>query len=270
LTDEEQKKKQEFYDNTLAECEEFHKELKEDPEDDFALLQYAKKLEINITIFGMSGDPDGIDLILHRFRQLVEEYGHIPQIQNLFATALANSMSYLMKKQKFDSMYARLEELRLFARTYPMNLNCQRSLAGGLVNSIINFGQRELMEPVQQIINELLILANAHNENEEIQLALAKGLVNSMGYLSKHGEFKAAIPLLDELMALTDEFPNEENFVLQRANGIVTALTSFKKKEDEYVDLIEELNTELEHMAKIYPDHEGVQLRAKTKTLGRD
>ena len=91
-----------------------------------------------------------------------------------------------------------------------------------------------------------------------------------MGYLSKHGEFKAAIPLLDELMALTDEFPNEENFVLQRANGIVTALTSFKKKKEEYVDLCEELNTELEHMAKIYPDHEGVQLRAKTKTLGRD
>lgn len=268
MTDEE-KKRQAFYDRTMGQLEEMRQKAADNPKDQMNLLRYAKGLVNTITMFGMSGDPEGIDLVLLRFRDIVAEYGDIEEIQNQFSTALSNSMSYLMKKQKFDSMYERLEELRMFARTYPMNMSCQRSLAGGLVNSIINFGQRELIEPIKQLINELLALGNAHNENEEIQLALVKGLVNAMGYLSKLKEYEFAIPLLDELMDLTAEFPDDENFILQRANGIVTAMNAFGKNDD-YVDLVAELTEELERMAKDYPDHEGVQLRSKTKTLGRD
>ncbi|MHA1171079.1 MAG: hypothetical protein ACTSUW_01195 [Candidatus Heimdallarchaeota archaeon] len=269
MTKDEEKKKQEFFDKTNAELDVYLDEIKKNPDDEMAILRYAKKLEINITIFGMSGSPEGIALVLERFRKLVQEYGHMTQIQNLFATAIANSMSYLMKKHKYDTMFERLEELRLFAKTHPTNMNCQRSLAGGLVNSIINFGQRKVLEPVKEIIQELLILAETHKENHEIQLCLVKGLVNSMGYLSRNEDYEPAIPLLDDLMALTDEHPNDEDFILQRANGIVTAMNAFAKN-DKYVDLVEELEEELERMAKIYPDHEGVQLRAKTKTLGRD
>ncbi len=268
MTDED-KKRQEFYDRTMGQLEDMRQKAADNPKDQMNLLRYAKGLVNTITIFGMSGDPEGIDLVLIRFREIVAEYGDIEEVQNQFSTALANSMSYLMKKQKFDSMYERLEELRMFARTYPMNMFCQRSLAGGLVNSIINFGQRELIEPIKQLINELLALGNAHSENNEIQLALVKGLVNAMGYLSKMKEYKFAIPLLDELMDLTSEFPDDEDFILQRANGIVTAMTAFKKNE-EHIDLVAELNEELERMAKTYPEHEGVQLRAKTKSLGRD
>jgi hypothetical protein len=126
------------------------------------------------------------------------------------------------------------------------------------------------MDAVKQIIQELIVLANAHRENNEIQLALAKGLVNAVGYLSKNSEFKEAISLLDELFALTDDYPEDEDFVLQRANGIVTALTTFSKQKGKYQDLVDELNDELERMAERYPNHEGVQLRAKTKSLGRD
>ena len=268
MTDEE-KRKQEFYDKTLGQLNDMRDQAFEDGEDQMKLLRYAKGLVNTITIFGMSGDPEGIDLVLIRFRNLVQEFGNIDEIQNQFATALANSMSYLMKKQKFESMYERLEELRMFARTYPMNMSCQRSLSGGLVNSIINFGQRAMIEPVKQLIKELLILSNAHKENHEIQLALAKGLVNAMGYLSKNQEYKSAIPLLDELIALTDDYPEDEDFILQRANGIVTAMNAFAK-DKEYIDVVTELEDELVRMAKFYPDHEGVQLRAKTRTLGRD
>jgi len=269
MTNEDDQRRKEFYKRTFGQLDEMYKKTQENPHDQMNLLRYAKGLVNTITIFGMSGDPEGIDLVLQRFRKLVDTHGNIDEIQNQFATALANSMSYLMKKQKFDSMYERLEELRMFARSYPMNMACQRSLAGGLVNSIINFGQRGMVEPVKQIIRELLVLANAHKENEEIQLALAKGLVNAIGYLGKHGEYKKAIPLIDELMALTDAYQEDEDFILQRANGIVTALTVFRDKE-EFIDLTDELDAELARMAKEYPNHEGVQLRAKTKTLGRD
>ncbi|MHA1212098.1 MAG: hypothetical protein ACTSSH_06520 [Candidatus Heimdallarchaeota archaeon] len=269
MTDDDAKKKQEFYERTMGQLEEMRMKTGEDPDDQMKLLRYAKGLVNTITIFGMSGDPDGIDLVLKRFRSLVEEHGHIDEIQNQFAIALANSMSYLMKKQKFDSMYERLEELRMFARAYPMNMSCQRSLAGGLVNSIINFGQRSMMEPVRQLIRELLVMSNAHKENHEIQLALAKGLVNAVGYLSKNQQYDLAMPLMDELMALTEAYPDDEDFILQRANGIVTAMNAFAKDE-EYIDVVSELEDELERMAKIYPEHEGVQLRAKTRTLGRD
>ncbi len=269
MTEDEEKKKQEFYVKTNAELDVLLDEIKKNPDDDMPILRYAKKLEINITIFGMSKDPDGIALVLKRFRKVVQEHGQMTQIQNLFATALANSMSYLMKKHKFDTVNERLDELRMFVGLHPMNMNCQRSLAGGLVNSIINFGQRKLLKPVQDIIQELIILASNHKENYEIQLCLVKGLVNAMGYLSRNEEFEPAIPLLDELMALTDEHPNDEDFVLQRANGVVTAMNAFAKS-DEYIDVVEELEEELERMAKIYPNHEGVQLRNKTRTLGRD
>lgn len=269
MSEDEERKRQEFYERTLGQLNEMKKAADDDPDDQMKLLRYAKGLVNTITIFGMSGDPEGIDLVLDRFRDVVQEFGFIDEIQNQFATALANSMSYLMKKQKFDSMYERLEELRMFARTYPMNLSCQRSLAGGLVNSIINFGQRQLMEPVKQLIKELIVLGNVHKENQEIQLALVKGLVNSMGYLSKNQYFAEAIPLLDELFSITDNYPDEENFILQRANGIVTALNAFQK-DDKYIDLVAELNEELDRMAAEYPDHEGVQLRAKTRSLGRD
>jgi hypothetical protein len=269
MTEDEEKKKQEFFDKTNAELDVYLDEIKKDPDDEMAILRYAKKLEINITIFGMSGSPEGIALVLSRFRDLVQDYGHMTQIQNLFATAIANSMSYLMKKHKYDTMYERLEELRIFAGTYPLNMSCQRSLAGGLVNSIINFGQRKLLKPVMEIIQELIILANTHKENQDMQLCLAKGLVNSMGYLSRNEEYEPAIPLLDELMALTDDFPNDEDFILQRANGIVTAMNAFAKN-DGYIDVVDELEAELERMAKVYPNHEGVQLRNKTRTLGRD
>ncbi len=269
MSEDDEKRKQEFYERTMGQLDEMYAKVTENPDDQMSLLRYAKGLVNTITIFGMSGDPEGIDLVLKRFRTLVEEYGNIDEIQNQFATALANSMSYLMKKQKFEQMYERLEELRMFARSYPMNMSCQRSLAGGLVNSIINFGQRGLMEPVKQLIRELLVLANAHKENHEIQLALAKGLVNAIGYLSKNQLFNIALPLIDELMALTEAYPNDEDFILQRANCIVTAMGAFAKDE-EYIDVVEELEEELERMAKVYPNHEGVQLRAKTKSLGRD
>jgi hypothetical protein len=269
LSDDEEKKRQEFYVRTMGQLDEMLTIVKENPDDQMKLLRYAKGLVNTITIFGMSGDPEGIDLVLRRFRSLVDEYGQLDEIQIQFSTALANSMSYLMKKQKFEQMYERLEELRIFARSYPMNMSCQRSLAGGLVNAIINFGQRSMVEPVKQLISELLILANAHKENIEIQLALAKGLVNAIGYLSKNFEFERAIPLLDELIALTEAYPNDEDFILQRANGIVTAMNAFAEDED-YIDVVEELDEELARMAKIYPKHEGVQLRAKTRTLGRD
>ncbi|NHJ46793.1 MAG: hypothetical protein FK733_03300 [Asgard group archaeon] len=269
MAENDEEKRKQFYERTMGQLDEMLNAIKKNPDDQMELLRYAKGLVNTITIFGMSGDPEGIALVIIRFRALVEEHGHIDAIQNQFATALANSMSYLMKKQKFEQMYARLEELRIFARAYPMNMTCQRQLAGGLVNSIINFGQRGMMEPVKQLIRELLILSNAHKENMEIQLALAKGLVNSMGYLSKNYDYDSAIPLLDELMALTEDYPNDEDFILQRANGIVTAMSAFSKDE-EYIDVVDELNEELSQMAKMYPNHEGVQLRAKTKSLGRD
>lgn len=268
MTEDDEKKRQEFYDRTLGQLEEMYSKAQENPDDEMKLFRYTKGLVNTITIFGMSGDPEGIDLVLERFRVLVQEYGHIDEIQNQFATGLSNSLSYLMKKQKFDQMYERLEELRMFARSYPMNMSCQRSLAAGLVNSIINFGQRELMEAVEQLIRELLVLANAHKENEEIQLALAKGLVNAMGYLIKNHKIKLAMPLIDELMALTDAYPKDEDFVLIRANGIATALDSFNNNKD-YVDIVEELEEELKRMAKVYPNHEGVQLRHKSR-FGRD
>ena len=269
MAEDDNKKRQEFYDKTNAELDVLLDEIKKNPDEEMAILRYAKKLDISIVVFGMSKDPEGIALVLTRFRDLVQDYGQMTQIQNLFATALANSMSYLMKKHKFDTVNDRLEELRIFAGTYPSNKSCQRSLAGGLVNSIINFGQRKLLKPVMEIIQELIILANNHKENQDMQLCLAKGLVNSMGYLSRNEEYEPAIPLLDELMALTDDFPNDEDFILQRANGIVTAMNAFAKN-DGYIDVVDELEAELERMAKVYPDHEGVQLRNKTRTLGRD
>ena len=269
MSEDEQKKKQEFYERTMGQLDEMLAKFQDDPNDSMKLLQYAKGLVNTITIFGMSGDPEGIDMILTRFRKLVEEYGNVDEIQNQFATALANSMSYLMKKQKFDTMYERLEELRMFASAYPMNMSCQRSLAGGLVNSIINFGERKMVNQVKQLINELLVLSNAHKENHEIQLALAKGLVNAIGYLSKNNEFQPTLPLITDLMDLTEEYPDDEDFILQRANGIVTAINGLGGNKT-YIKTVTELEEELKRMAKAYPNHTGVQLRAKTKSLGRD
>ncbi|MEA2070382.1 MAG: hypothetical protein U9O98_03740, partial [Asgard group archaeon] len=85
----------------------------------------------------------------------------------------------------------------------------------------------------------------------------------------KNGEYEGAKKNLEELLSLTEKYPNDEDFILQRANGIVTGMTVFKDK-DEFKDFFDELDKELTRMAKIYPDHEGVQLRNKTKSLGRN
>ena len=89
---EEEKKRQEFYERTMGQLEEMRQKAEDNPDDQMQLLRYAKGLVNTITIFGMSGDPEGIDLVLVRFRGLVEEYADIEEIQNQFATALANSM----------------------------------------------------------------------------------------------------------------------------------------------------------------------------------
>ena len=99
MTDED-KKRQEFYDRTMGQLEDMRQKAADNPKDQMNLLRYAKGLVNTITIFGMSGDPEGIDLVLIRFREIVAEYGDIEEVQNQFSTALANSMSYLMKKQK--------------------------------------------------------------------------------------------------------------------------------------------------------------------------
>ena len=74
MANNDEQRRKEFYERTFGQLEEMYKKSIEDPNNQMNLLRYAKGLVNTITIFGMSGDPEGIDLVLQRFRKLVEEH----------------------------------------------------------------------------------------------------------------------------------------------------------------------------------------------------